>query len=382
MRILKLITRMDDIGGAQIHVQDLSLSLKRSGHEVIILSRGTGPVTDVLQEQGIRCEQLIHLNLAISPFHDLLALMELCKWIKEIDPDILAAHSSKAGMLGRLAGKICGVPTVFTAHGWAFSEGVPESKRKVYRLLERCAGFISNGIITVSDYDYDLACKNKIINGAKMRTIHNGVPDIPDSNRRKNQRSPLRIIMVARFAFPKEQPLLLQALENIEEPDWELDLVGDGPRLNELKEKVQRSSLSHRIHFLGNRRDVPELLANAHIFVLTSQYEGLPISIIEAMRCGLPIVASDVGGVEELVKEGENGFLIPRGDATLLTSKLKTLMANQPLMEKMGQVSRQRYEAKFSFEKMRDQTLQMYRDILESQAQSPKVLLPEKKREV
>ncbi|MGM0841644.1 MAG: glycosyltransferase family 4 protein [Bacillota bacterium] len=382
MRIIQFITRMDDVGGAQVHVLDLSLSLMKAGHEVVVLSMGSGPVTDELQKSGVRCEELRNLQLKINPFHDWRALNELCKWLKKLKPDILATHSSKAGILGRIAGKICNIPTVFTAHGWAFSEGVPERKRSVYRILERYAGKISNGVITVSHYDYQLALKHRIIHPSKMRTIHNSVPDVPENLRRNPSGSIPKLTMVARFAFPKDHLLLLRALENIRGLSWELDLVGDGPLMTHIKEMVERSPIAGRVHFLGNRRNVPELLADSHLFVLVSRHEGLPISVIEAMRAGLPLVASDVGGIRELIDQGQNGFLIPRDDIEVLTQRLKTLIMDPQLMKKMGQFSRIQYEKQFLFERMRDQTLQMYMEVLENSIGNRRVVLQKKRREV
>ncbi|BCB05663.1 glycosyltransferase family 4 protein [Bacillus sp. KH172YL63] len=381
MKIVQFITRMDDVGGAQIHVLDLSLSLKEAGHEVTVLSMGTGPVTEELKEHGITCVELMNLQLKIHPVHDGLALMQLCRFLKEWEPDILATHSSKAGMLGRIAGKMCNVPTVFTAHGWAFSEGVPERKRKVYGLLERAAGKISTGVITVSQYDYQLALKHKVIPPSNMRTIHNSIPDIPLP---PPDRVPgvTKLIMIARFAFPKDHHHLLKALEQIEGLPWELDLVGDGPLLETMKEQVKRGPIADRVNFLGKSRDIPELLARSHILVLTSRHEGLPISIIEGMRSGLPIVASDVGGVNELIDDGHNGFLIPRDDTGLLTKRLNSLMVKKQLMEKMGQMSRQKYEQHFAFDQMRNQTVKMYADILGRSVENKKLVLSTKKREV
>ncbi|TMU84337.1 glycosyltransferase family 4 protein [Bacillus sp. BHET2] len=382
MKIIQFITRMDDVGGAQVHVLDLSLSLKEAGHEVIVLSMGSGPVTDELQEHGVRCVELSHLQLKIHPVQDGRALNELCRWLRKLKPDIMATHSSKAGMLGRIAGKICNVPTLFTAHGWAFSEGVPERKGTVYRMLERVAGKISMGVITVSRYDYQLALKHKVMPESKMRTIHNSVPDIPMPLTSKPWGSTPKIIMVARFAFPKDHLQLLRALENIKDLPWELNLVGDGPLLTTLKDRVERSPIADRVHFLGKSRNIPELLAGSHIFVLTSKHEGLPISIIEGMRSGLPIVASDVGGINELVEDGHNGFLIPSDDSDRLSQRLKKLIQERQLMEKMGQMSRKQYEEHFTFEHMRDQTVKMYNDVLEKHFENRRFVLSNNKREV
>ncbi len=112
--------------------------------------------------------------------------------------------------------------------------------------------------------------------------------------------------------------------------DFKLWFVGEGPTASEIRAKAIRAELGNRVVFMGARNDVAELLSKAHIFVLASNYEGLPISILEAMRAGLPVVASDVGGVSECVTEGSTGFLVNRGDYKLIGARLQRLIASQP----------------------------------------------------
>jgi glycosyltransferase involved in cell wall biosynthesis len=122
--------------------------------------------------------------------------------------------------------------------------------------------------------------------------------------------------------------------------------------------------MTDRVEFLGNRSDVAEILSGAHIFALATHWEGLPISILEAMRAGLPVVASDVGGVREEVVEGETGFLVPRGDVRAASDRLGLLLADPTLRERMGSAGRRRYEDIFSLGRMLKKTLEVYRDAL------------------
>ncbi len=123
-------------------------------------------------------------------------------------------------------------------------------------------------------------------------------------------------------------------------------------------------SLNDRVEFLGNRSDVAEILGGAHVFALATNWEGLPISILEAMRAGLPVVASDVGGVREEVVEGQTGFLVPRGDVGATHDRLGLLLADPTLRERMGAAGRRRYEDLFSLDRMLKKTLEVYRDAL------------------
>lgn len=203
-------------------------------------------------------------------------------------------HLSKAGWLGGLAAKWLKIPVVFTAHGWAFTEGVPKRQQIVYRWAEKLAAPFAGKIITVSDYDRKLAIKYKITYPNKIITIHNGMPDIDTTLFAKPEVEPVHLIMVARFEEQKDHILLLETLEELKDLPWTLELVGDGPLMGIVREKAEKLGISDKIQFSGACDDVPCRLAKAQIFILTSKWEGFPRSILEAMRAGLPVIASDV----------------------------------------------------------------------------------------
>ncbi|WP_382397559.1 glycosyltransferase family 4 protein [Lentibacillus salinarum] len=366
MKIVQFVTRMDVLGGAQIHVRDLSIGLANDGCEVIVIALGKGPITEELTDHGISFVPLNHLVHGINPFHDLRAVFEIRRLLKTIKPNLLAIHSSKAGIIGRIAGKTLGIPTVFTAHGWAFTEGVPERKRKLYLTIEKIVGKFSRAIITVSKYDYNLALKHNVIPGSKMKVIHNGIPDVPHIKRSKPEKHPPKLMMVARFAFPKDHLLLLKALERLQALEWELDFVGDGPMRKEVETYSSHYTFSDRIRFLGDRGDVADLAVQSQVCILTTKLEGLPLSIIEGMRSGIPVIATDVGGVSEMVEDNVNGYLVPKDDIDILADRLKMLILNPNLREQMGRRSRQKYEAGFSFEGMLEDTFSYYRMLMQS----------------
>jgi len=355
---------MDEMGGAQVHVKHLSMYLKKSGHEVTLLSGSETPIFSELQQSGVIYRKVPHLIRDIRVLKDIKALMEMRRILKEIQPDLLAVHSSKAGLLGRLAGWSLGIPTIFTAHGWAFTEGVPHKKRIFYSLLEKIAGIVSAGIITVSNYDCQLAIQNKIISPEKIKVIHNGVLDITKLKQVSQNKKQIQLIMIARFAEPKNHQVLVEVLSRLDTQDWNIRFVGEGPLKKEIELEVKEKNLSNKVIFLGNRDDIPEMLACSQIFILTSDWEGLPLSIIEAMRSGLPVIASNVGGVEELVQDGKTGFLIEKGNKKELMEKIKFLMENAELRNEMGLSGRKRYIEHFTFEKMAHETLAFYQTII------------------
>lgn len=360
MRIAYIITRSDSIGGAHVHVRDLAQAMIGLGHDVCVLVGGQGPFTEELEAKGIPYYSIEHLVRPINPYNDLLALKELCTVLRKVKPDLISTHSSKAGWLGRVAGKILGIPTLFTAHGWAFTEGVPALERYIYLLAEKMAAPLATKIITVSEYDRRLALKYRVASAEKIITVHNGMPDVSPLLRAKPDKEPPKLIMVARFEPPKDHFTLFKALAQLKDLKWELDLVGDGPLRREAEKMVSNLGLKDRVRFLGSRKDVPELLAQAQIFLLISKWEGLPRSIIEAMRAGLPVIASDVGGVRELVVENETGFLIPIENVGMLVQRMRFLLVNSRDRMRMGDKARKRYETKFTFNRMFAENLKLY----------------------
>jgi glycosyltransferase involved in cell wall biosynthesis len=170
--------------------------------------------------------------------------------------------------------------------------------------------------------------------------------------------------MVARLARWKDQPTLLHALSGLKDLDWQLECVGDGPLRGQLEELAQSLGLTSRVTFLGFRRDVPERIAEAQVFLLISKWEGFPRSILEAMRAGLPVVASDVGGVQESVVDGTTGFVIPRGDVVRLRECLRKLITSSELRVSMGEAGRARYEEKFTFDRLVERTTKVYESVL------------------
>ena len=167
--------------------------------------------------------------------------------------------------------------------------------------------------------------------------------------------------MTARFDRQKDHETLFRALTT--HPGVELDLIGDGPDLEQAREVAERFQISERVHFLGHRDDVAEILSRAQIFVLSSRWEGFPRSTLEAMRGGLPVVVSNVGGASEAVTDGVTGFVVPPGDREALAERLRDLVRDPELRAAMGAAGRARYDAEFSFERMLTRTLALQTEV-------------------
>jgi glycosyltransferase involved in cell wall biosynthesis len=172
--------------------------------------------------------------------------------------------------------------------------------------------------------------------------------------------------MVARFEPQKDHETLLQALAGLADRLWELDLIGDGPLRSQMEDLTASLRLSTKVRFLGHRTDVDRCLAEAQISVLATNWEGFPLTILEAMRAGLPVVASSVGGVGEAVRDEHSGYLVPRGDAIQLRDRIVRLLSSPGLRATMGAHGRMVWEQNFTHALMVERTLGIYRQVLEN----------------
>lgn len=363
MRICYVITRGDNIGGAQIHVRDFSRFMKESGHSVHVLVGNSGAFTEDLDTIGVPWTRIHNLERSLNPFKDGAVVREIKQRLRELTPDLVSSHGSKAGFAARLAARSLGIKNIFTAHGWAFTDGVPFFPRFLYLWAEKWLASKADRIVTVSQNDYDLALKGGVSRPPQMIRIHNGLPFLPRPEPRMPEK-PFRWISVARFQDQKDHETLFAALSGLSGHDWSLELIGDGPLEEKFRSLALKIGLEDRISFLGQRKDVAQRLECADGFLLISHWEGFPRSIIEAMRASLPVIASDVGGVRESVTDGQTGFLVARRDVHGLVSQMKKLMDDTALARRLGSRGREVYEARFTFQVMFEKTLDVYREVL------------------
>jgi glycosyltransferase involved in cell wall biosynthesis len=365
LRIAYVVTRADPIGGAQIHVRDIAAAMRDRGHDVVVMTAGSGPFLAELERAGLPTVVLRHLTVPIRPLRDLRALREMRAALTAFRPDLIAAHSAKAGVIGRMAGRLMGVPVIVTTHGWSFTTGVPPLKAAVYRGIERITGmFPADKTINVSEFDRQLAVRAGILRDDQVVTVHNGMPDVAPELRADPGRQPPRMVMVARYGAQKDHPTLLRALAELRDLPWEVDLVGDGPLIEQTRALAASLGLAGRVHFLGQRMDVDRLLARAQVSLLITNWEGFPLSILESMRARLPVVASAVGGVPESVRDGETGYLVPPGEAAPLRDRLRELLTQPALRVRLGEAGREYYASHFTLEHTVSNTLAVYRDVL------------------
>lgn len=363
-KVLLYIITKSDLGGAQANVYDLISNFCKD-NEVHLATGNNGPLTEDVTALGVTVHILPYLTRNIQLFGDYNAVKKCISLIHQIKPDIIHAHSSKAGVVARVAGWICKVPVVFTAHGWGFTPGTPNKRRMVALIAEKLLASLTTKLICVSENDRQLALSLGVGNKNSLKVVRYGINNIP-VNRASPSQQPPRLIMVARFNEQKDQTTLLKAIAQLKDNSIHLDLVGSGPSLESCKALAKSLGIENQVSFLGDRRDVPDLLAQSQIFILSTHYEGLPISILEAMRAGLPVVATSVNGIPEEVVDGKTGFLAPRQDVQALADALHTLINSPEIRQQMGEAGREKFEQEFTVERMINETREIYEKILKN----------------
>jgi glycosyltransferase involved in cell wall biosynthesis len=342
-RLMLLIT-LAEVGGAQAYVASLLPALA-GRFEVAVAAHGPGPLRTAAAEAGVRFVGLEHVRRSINPWRDVAGFVELVRLLRRERPDILHASSSKAGVLGRLAAWVAGVPIrIFTVHGWAFSaySGLAGS---AYRWADRLARPLTTVTICVSENERAAGIRARTCSAERTVVIRNAAPLDGASRARHDGARPL-LVAVGRLKAPKDFVTLVRALRLLR-PGFEALIVGDGPDRPTLESEIRRLHLEDRVRLTGERHDVPDLLAAADVFVLSSESEGLPVSVLEAMATGLPVVASRVGGLPELIVDGETGLLVEPRDPDALAAALERLVADRALRRELGAAGRAYAEAHF-----------------------------------
>ncbi len=356
MRILYSITK-GEIGGAQVHVLQLAKFMKDSGHAAAIMSASNSWLEWEATRLGIRFYPNNYFSNSFNPFRILKSFSHVKKIVSEFSPDVVHAHSSFAGIVTRLAVRNK-VPTIFTAHSFAFTDGASIFRRLIAPLSERIAARYTKKIICVSEYDRQLALRYKIAPAEKLITIHNGVEGVKGSSIEKER----IFICVGRLAYPKEYILLVEAFASTRLSDSKLVIVGDGPDKGKIKTKIKRLKLEDRVILLGELSpvEVAEEMQKAACFVLISKHEGLPMTILEAMSAGLPVIASNVGGIPEEIDKS-CGILVQNTQEDIANA-LQTL-SNPFIQKEMGEAAKKKFEDNFTLEKFLQATEKVYEEV-------------------
>jgi glycosyltransferase involved in cell wall biosynthesis len=329
----------------------LMRAIRAGGHEVVGAC-AEGPLLDDVRAEGFRVIAIPFVR-RLSPLAHLRAFWSLVAILRAEKPDLVHAHMPISGFLARLAARIAGVPKIaYTCHGFLFNHASSSLPRRALSFaMEWIAARVTDVFLTVSEVEARDARRLHIAASAEpVRNGRNPAIFRPDAAARARIRAELGvpqdrvvIIAVSRLVWHKGYPELAAALRTV--PEAELWVVGerlDTDRGADMVALLRSAGLGCRLRMLGYRTDVPALLAAADIFTLPSRFEGLPMSVIEAMLTGLPVVATNIRGPGEQVIDGMTGISVAVGDAVGLGAALGRLVRDPDLRARMGQAGRQR----------------------------------------
>ncbi|WP_430509931.1 glycosyltransferase family 4 protein [Gottfriedia solisilvae] len=334
---------------------------KEMGWEVHIAANGNNEIHYV--------DRKFNIPIQRSPFHykNIMAINELRQIINQNNYQIIHCHTPMGGILGRLAAhkaRKTGTKLIYTAHGFHFCKGAPLLNWMIYYPIEKMMANFTDCLITINQEDYEISVRN--FNAKRIEHIHGvGIDSeefkpLEDNKKIERKKSfgyepdDFLLFYAAEFNKNKNQQFLLQSLALMKEeiPNVKLLLAGEGPLLDKCKQLADNLGISQLVNFLGYRKDLKDVVPMCDVAVASSLREGLPVNIMEAMACGLPIVAVDNRGHRELVMNDINGWLVNNNDSMEFSKKIITLAKSKGLKQKLGLNGREITLQKYCIDKV------------------------------
>ncbi|MCR4318158.1 MAG: glycosyltransferase family 4 protein [Planctomycetes bacterium] len=385
VKILVLVTRLI-LGGAQQLIVETLRRIDRSRFEPVLAfgpeTGSEGSLEGIAKDLGIKLVTIENLVRSPHPLKDLRAVAELRKLIRDFSPDIIHTHTSKAGLIGSVAGSIEKVRTiVYTPHGHIFGKDaqIDEvsdqsfAKRSAFYVLRRLAEHLSHKVVALNRLDLEEQVALRLAPRSKYTVIPNGVDCRKFSPMTRERRSEVRaslsipenefvIIIVGRLAGEKGHRDLFEAMKQLSASGIEFTLlvVGDGYLREQLQLAAKELGIEGRVKFLLLRTDVADLLGASDLAVAPSLYESYGMVIAEAMACGLPVIGSRVGGIPELIDDRVTGYLVDSRSPAQIADAIRNVMKSDDHFRSMGAKGRERVVSHFSIEKMVDMTTRLY----------------------
>lgn len=380
IKVLHIITRLDKGGSAENTFLTVK-GLDKERYDVTLMS---GPVQNPIQERRTQVEECgiptIHIPVLvrnINVVYDSIALFKIWRLLAKEKFDVVHTHTSKAGLLGRFAARLAGVPLiVHTPHGHVFFGYFGPLKTKIFILLEKLASRMSDRIVALTHREKADYISYKICPEEKIVVIHSGIEldkfqeyNLAEKTKLKKEtgipEDSFVVGTAGRLVPVKGPEFLIKASQTIlsEHPDTYFVFAGDGPLKEDLEKKATEAGVEKNIVFLGWRDDIARILAAFDVFCLPSLNEGMGRVLVEAMAHGIPIVASDAGGIPDLVTHGRNGFLVPPKNPEELARHIQILIQNEDERRKMGEAGKKMAQ-RFSHDTMVKNIAELYEELL------------------
>jgi len=374
INILYVITKLE-LGGAQKQLLSLISRLDKERFSPFLFTAKDGLLLpEASSVTGLKIKRSRFLERPINPLKDFLALIEIYGFIKRNNIEIVHTHSSKAGIVGRIAARLAKIKfIVHTVHGWSFNDYQRRFFQKLFIGLERFVGKFTHRLIVVSHHDKQKGLKNNIGQEKKYSLIRYGINYAEFNREEQDIKEELGInfkdLVVANISCfkPQKSPLEFIKLASLVKqilPDVKFLLVGDGSLRKKIERLILRFNLQKEVILTGWRRDIPEILSATDVLVLTSLWEGLPIAVLEAMAASCPVVATYTGGVKEVIVEGKTGFIVAPHDIKKMSEELSALLKDESLRKIIGQNARDSLGSNFRLENMVKDNQDLYEDLI------------------
>jgi glycosyltransferase involved in cell wall biosynthesis/GNAT superfamily N-acetyltransferase len=371
IRLLEMVTTLDP-GGVTTYLANLVRGLPSNRFRITVACGPDAFQADLARTLPARIDIIPGLQKAIHPLRDLAALWRLCRLIRRARVEMVHTNMSKVDLLGGLAAWLCRVPCIVsTCHGPLRVSREASTSQRVFDTLERLVyRAFPHRIISVSAFTASELIRKGKATPRQLVTIPNAIdagrlarPQADGARARTRATLGLSstqpvLIMVARLREPKTPDVLIESVRRLraEWPELVCLFVGDGPQSEALEQQIARDGLVGAVRLLGRRDDVPDLLAASDAFVLSTYSEGMSVSVLEAMAAGLPVIASRVGGMEELVQSDRTGLLVPPHDAQALAAAIRRVLIDTALRRQMGTAAQARIAEEFSVERHVERT--------------------------
>lgn len=348
IKVFQLLEWFELGGGLEKIAGEIAVGLnqERFISEIWCIDRG-GKLVEMYRKKGVPV-RVLNISSYFNPFN----ILKLAKLFKQEKPDIIHTHVYFAATIGRIAAKLAGVKVIMHhVHStyWHYSS--------INVLMERFLSHFTDKIICVSQAVRNFVVLNEKINPNKIEVIYNGISRKEVATDRDSfrlalgvQKDDVVITVVASLLHNKGHKVLLEAMAGLKDkyPFLKCWIVGEGPMEKELRDMVSQWSLEKQVTFLGVRADVPEILSTSDIFVLPSLLrEGQPLSVLEAMAYGVPVIASRIGGVPEIIRDQENGILVPAQEPQLLADQIEVLILDPGRRKQLGEAGRKTFVENF-----------------------------------
>ncbi len=362
-KVLLVITK-SNWGGAQKYVHDIATSLQKQHISVAVALGGNGELAIKLRDNGVRVIELRRLKNNMNPFTSLLSFFELIALYRKEEPTVVHVNSSKVGLFGTIAARLVRIPTiVFTAHGWTFNEERSAWQKALLRGLAYITVIFSHTTICVSKKTLaDLYAPLFITK--KCLVIHNGITPIafkaPTAfyeEKHCMRREKITLISIGELHPSKGFDVALSYLKDLQDLSWEWFILGEGHARATLEGLIKKYNLSSRVHLMGHTRDASRYLSAFDVFFLPSRTEALAYVALEALQTNLPIIASNVGGIPEVLATDPGTKLVDINDET--TRELLREVFTSPV-KKIDNSLRNNLREEFSLENMMHKTIQVY----------------------